>query len=260
MPLYQVLKVVLTKIKELTPKVITLRILLIDDDPLQLELVQEMLNHNKWEDWTAANSYEDGVKILGEQEFDLVISDFALGTEYTALDVLQNSRIDESTGFIVMTNHYEEAVYEKLLALRPFIFLKKGFSILELKQAVEYIMQTTDQKESTASNGVEKKDKFYVKVGNKYKIVQASDIEYMVIDGKYLDLHLADAKYSIRSSILEILNLLPENFIRVHGSFIVNIEKVESIIPSDQTVQLLNHEVPFSRNYRKELLDRFLLK
>jgi len=233
-------------------------ILLIDDDSNQLELVEEMLKYNNWDECLSVNTYEDAVSILGEKSFDLVISDFALNNDFTALDVLQNTEIHEDTGVIVMTNHYEEAVYEKLSAMRPFIFLKKGFSILELKQAVEYIVQT--QKTTGTEEEDSKKHKFYVKLGNKYKIINATDIEYMVIDGKYLDLHLADSKYSIRSSILEILKLLPENFIRVHGSYIINIEKVVSIVPSDQTVQLLNHEVPFSRGYRKELMDKFLLK
>lgn len=236
-----------------------MKILLLDDDSNQLELVEEMLKHSNWENCLSVSSYEEAVATLEEKTFDLVISDFALNNDYTALDVLQNLAIPDDTGFIVMTNHYEEAVYEQLSAMRPFIFLKKGFSILELKQSVEYILQT--QKNSGTIDGEdEKKHKFYVKLGNKYKIINATDIEYMVIDGKYLDLHLADSKYSIRSSILEILKLLPDNFIRVHGSYIINIEKVESIVPSDQTVQLLNHEVPFSRGYRKELMDKFLLK
>ena len=101
------------------------------------------------------------------------------------------------------------------------------------------------------------KDAILIRINDKFKKIRFSDIEYMQADGKYVTLNLGDRCYSIRSSMKALLIILPDNFIRIHASFIVNTYRIESIIIQEQNIELANGSVPFSRKYKSSILDRF---
>ena len=104
-----------------------------------------------------------------------------------------------------------------------------------------------------------KKEDILIRISDKFKKVRFSDIEYIQADGKYVTLNLGDRTYSIRSSLKAMLMILPVYFIRIHASYIVNTDKIESILVPEQNIELTNGSVPFSRKYKSSILDRFHL-
>ena len=51
-------------------------------------------------------------------------------------------------------------------------------------------------------------------------------------------------------------NLDPQRFIRVHKSYIVALEKLETI--QDHEICIQDHRIPISRNYREVVMERVL--
>jgi len=73
--------------------------------------------------------------------------------------------------------------------------------------------------------------------------------------GDYICFHTANQKYVVKSSMKGIIKHLPANgFIRIHQSFIVNVDKITVINFADCVVN--NETIPISRVNRKKLLDR----
>jgi hypothetical protein len=108
---------------------------------------------------------------------------------------------------------------------------------------------------------VERPERFLVRKLGREFLVAANDIEWMQASGNYVNLRMRGHDYPLRSTIAGIEGKLdPERFIRVHRSYIVNLDQVGSIEPldtGDARVHMKDgSNLPCSRTYRGGLRQR----
>ena len=97
-------------------------------------------------------------------------------------------------------------------------------------------------------------DALFVKVNSVLRRVNMQDIIYIEAMADYLTVHTATQKYVLKSTMKNMLDKLPEKeFVRVHNSFIVRIDKISSI--EDANLIVGKKIIPISRNRRKNLMD-----
>lgn len=105
---------------------------------------------------------------------------------------------------------------------------------------------------------VERPERFLVrKVGAEF-LVAARDIEWLEAAENYVNLHVRGRVYPLRSTMTAIQERLdPQRFVRVHRSYIVNLDFLVQIEPTDAgDAQLLLKDgtrIPCSRRYRQAL-------
>ena len=108
---------------------------------------------------------------------------------------------------------------------------------------------------------VDRPERFLVRKLGREFLVAANDIEWMQASGNYVNLRMRGHDYPLRSTIGGIEGKLdPERFVRVHRSYIVNLDQVGSIEPldtGDARVHMKDgSNVPCSRTYRGGLRQR----
>ncbi len=91
--------------------------------------------------------------------------------------------------------------------------------------------------------------------------MQASDIEWLEAAENYVNLHVRGHVYPLRSTMTAIEERLdPLRFVRVHRSYIVNLDFLERIEPldtGDARLLLKNGtRIPCSRRYRHALREK----
>ena len=96
-----------------------------------------------------------------------------------------------------------------------------------------------------------------VKINSRYTRVAIEDIEYISSDGKFVNIALGGKVLSTRGQLKLITNFLPANFLMVHRSYILNINKIKNIHVNEMEVELNNYKIPFSRKFKKDLLGNF---
>lgn len=105
---------------------------------------------------------------------------------------------------------------------------------------------------------VERPERFLVrKVGAEF-LVAARDIDWLEASENYVNLHVRGRVYPLRSTMTAIQQRLdPERFVRVHRSYIVNLEfltQIEPIETGDARLLLKDGtRIPCSRRYRRAL-------
>jgi|GEM_PF-5460751 len=88
---------------------------------------------------------------------------------------------------------------------------------------------------------------------NKQRIYLES-LKYIKSDRNYVEFYTEEKKYLDRSTLFEISEALPPNFLQVHRSYIINRNFITSI--SGNSIWLTNNiEIPFSRSYKNKLKD-----
>jgi DNA-binding LytR/AlgR family response regulator len=139
-------------------------------------------------------------------------------------------------------------------------YLLKPIPFERFFQAVSKAQDYLTYRESNVAkqNVDEAKEKHpYIFVKADYKIIKICYEDILYIEGmkEYVRIHTADKKITTHQSLQKLTEVLPANiFIRVHKSFIVNMNKIDSI---DNTVIIINDEViGIGRSYREAFFKR----
>ena len=108
---------------------------------------------------------------------------------------------------------------------------------------------------------VDRPERFLVRKLGREFLIAASDIEWMQASGNYVNLRVRGHDYPLRSTIAGIeAKLDPGRFLRIHRSYIVNLDQIASIEPletGDARVHMQDGaQLPCSRTYRTALRQR----
>lgn len=101
-------------------------------------------------------------------------------------------------------------------------------------------------------------ERFLVRKLRREFLIAATDIEWLQAQGNYVGLHVNGHDYLLRSTLTEFLAQLdPARFVRVHRSYVVNLDRIAEIEPLDGGDARLKMRggstVPCSRRYRDAL-------
>jgi hypothetical protein len=115
--------------------------------------------------------------------------------------------------------------------------------------------------EGVPAEPVERPERFLVRKLGKEFLVAANDIEWLQAAANYVNLHVRGREYPLRTSMAALEPRLdPARFVRVHRSFMVNLEHLSEIEPLESgDARLLMRDgsrVPCSRRYRSALRGR----
>ncbi len=168
-----------------------------------------------------------------------------------------------------MGSHYDfgdwriEFPYEYLKDARSYFLIVALLELYRLAlrrlQGEARLLDAPD--EGPPVEPVERPERFLVRKLGREFLVAANDIEWLQAAGNYVNLRVRGHDYPLRSTIAGIETRLdPARFVRVHRSYIVNLDQVASIEPLDTGDARVHMKdgatLPGSRTYRGELRGR----
>jgi hypothetical protein len=109
---------------------------------------------------------------------------------------------------------------------------------------------------------VDQPERFLVRKLGKEFLIAVSEIEWLQASGNYVNLHVRGRDYPLRATMAGIEGRLdPQRFVRVHRSYLVNLDYLAEITPLDTGDARLGMRdgavVPCSRRLRGLLRERF---
>lgn len=118
-----------------------------------------------------------------------------------------------------------------------------------------------DPPEPGIDSSGERPERFMVKMLGREFLVPADSIESVSAAGNYVNLHVGERDYPLRSTMKELMTQLdPERFFRVHRSHATRIDAIVEIRPGEHGDALLllrsGRILPCSKAFRNRLNDR----
>jgi two-component system LytT family response regulator len=248
----------------------TIRAVLVDDEELARQLLREYLNHAGGVEVIAecANGFE-AVKAVAERKPDLVFLDVQM-PKLDGFEVLE--LIDPSVAVIYVTAYDQYAM--RAFDAHAVDYLLKPFSSDRLKKALERARlrlgepvpmkpRISATELSAAARPPEQKlERIVVKDGAKVHIIPLEKLDYVEAQDDYVALRSEKKNYLKQQTISSVEGQLdPKKFVRIHRSYIVNLERIARIEPytKDSRVAVLTDgtQLPVSRSGHarlKELL------
>ena len=95
-----------------------------------------------------------------------------------------------------------------------------------------------------------------VKEGNGYMLIPIQQIIFIAADYNYSTLYLANGKNIMTSKTLKVWEDKIDHpfFIRCHRSYLVNVKYIDHISNKNNSIDILNHIIPISRNQKKAIV------
>lgn len=228
-------------------------ILLVDDKNLHLDLIKMKLTNLGYSNVVARNTYDSAVEYLDTHIPDLVILDYYLDKSNTGIKLVKECLLNTDIPVIFISSFYGEDVFREILNVLPMSFIPKNASEFELDKTIKLSMAKVD-----VANLNRKINEFiFVRFGKLIKKLAVVDVEYLEVDGKYLSLYAENKKFLVRSTLNDFLQMLPDNFIKVHQAYVVNLKFLESLSLDEGTLKVGQATVPFSRNHKKEIFKAY---
>jgi DNA-binding LytR/AlgR family response regulator len=134
-------------------------------------------------------------------------------------------------------------------------FLVKPVSYERFLKAVSKAKRNFDKK-GTTINTID--DHIFIKVSSRFIKLELKNILYIEALADYVTIYTSTDKYTIHSTMKGIESSLPGNdFARVHNSYIVRLDKIQSI--EDNSISVGKSTIPVSRTRLKPLMQRLKL-
>ncbi|WP_422080930.1 LytR/AlgR family response regulator transcription factor [Ulvibacterium sp.] len=222
---------------------------IIDDEPIAHRIIEgycaELPHLQKI--GNAYNPMEASV-IVTREKIDLIFLDLNM-PKMTGFEWLKT--LPKPPKIIVTTAYKEYALegYE----LDILDYLLKPFSFPRFLKAVNKV-NASEQAGSAKSPGnlSLENSRFFLKGDKKYHQIHTDTILFIEAYGNYTKVFLTEEMILSHEKISTLERLLPEgNFLRVHKSFLVAIDKIKRI--QGNQIFLNEHKIPIGQTYRSRI-------
>jgi DNA-binding LytR/AlgR family response regulator len=229
----------------------TLRCIIADDEPIARQILENYIGDTPQLELVATckNAFEV-MEVLQKQTVDILFLDINM-PKLSGLSLLKT--MQQKPNVIITTAYSEYAVEGFELAVTDYLL--KPFSLERFLQAVMKVKsKTTEVVTSNAAAIKSSEDFIFVKSDKKIIKVNLDDISHVEAYGNYVKVH-TDTMILTPQSLTEFLSKLPDTFLRIHKSFVINFDYLK-LIDGNQIV--LNNDVKLiiGKSYRKSVLER----
>jgi two-component system LytT family response regulator len=233
-----------------------IRAVIVDDEDLARQVVRELLSEHPEIEVAAecANGFE-AVKAVTEFKPDLVFLDIQM-PKLDGFEVLELIGTDMAIIFATAYDQHALRAFE----VHAVDYLLKPFGAERFEQALARAKQRmsgklpppADLKAATRPAG-EYAERIVVRDGTRVHIIPVSKLDFAEAQDDYVALASEGKKYLKQQTISSVESSLdPERFLRIHRSYLVNLERVNKIEPygKDTHVAILRDgaRLPVSRS------------
>ncbi|HAA16987.1 MAG TPA: DNA-binding response regulator [Cytophagales bacterium] len=240
------------------------RCLLVDDEPLALQVVTQYLE--QVEDFEVAGTCESALEagtFLTTHPVDLVFLDINMpmlsGLEF--LKTLANPPL------IVITTAYREYAVDSYeldvldYLVKPIPFARFMKTLHKVREQLRLRQQAT---QPTATDGEPtppppplQADHLYLKVDKKMIRVEYSDIVYVESLKDYVRVITTLESLIVHYNLQAFTDLLPpKDFARIHRSYTINLNHIKAL--DGNSIEIGGKSLPIGRNYQPEVKQRIL--
>ena len=229
-----------------------LRAIAIDDEPLALRLVTEYVRKTPFLELVGEfDNPLDAIEFLGQEVVDLIFLDIQMPD----LTGVEFARVLKEGPKIIFTTAYENYALESY-KLDAVDYILKPFNYEEFLKAAQKAKKLFDLEEAalpTLETGTE-----FLFLKSEYKIRRINFNEILYIEGlkDYVKVYLQNEIKPIMSlnTVKSLEQKLPsDRFMRVHRSYIVNLQKIETIERS--RIVFGKTYIPVSDQYKEKFQD-----
>src|SRR5450755_2302779 len=230
-----------------------LKCIIIDDEPIARKVLQEFVEEIDYLELTGQSENAlKAISLLNENDIDIIFLDIHM-PKINGIDFLKSSKTNAN---IIMTTAYAEYAVEAY-GLDVLDYLVKPIAFDRFLKACNKAREIREFRKVTQVKPNKINDHFFVKCNNQIEKVFYEDLIYAEAMLNYVMLYTITNKMMVYITIKSLEEQLPSDiFIKVHKSFIVNINKIRSI--EGNILDIGNEKITISQNLREKVFNEIV--
>ncbi len=229
-----------------------IKCLIIDDEPAAIRVVASFLEKlSNFKIAGKCKSAFEAITMLNNNNIDLLFLDINM-PGMSGMDLLKMLR---NPPVVIITTAYREYAVESF-ELEVIDYLHKPFSFDRFfkaaQRAQEKLVSYKDAKNNENSDLSQEKDFLFIKSDKKHYKIKFDELLFIESMGDYCKFITKQKTYLSYITLKKLLDVLPNTFIRVHKSYIVQLNKI--IMVEGNTIKIHSSEIPIGYSYRKDFL------
>ena len=233
-----------------------LRCIIVDDESGAIEILARYVERTS--ELEHIGSFRDSIEALTflvDNEVDIVFLDIDMpNLDGMHLAELMRNK-DVQVIFCTAYSEYAVKSYEKEAVdylLKPIAYERFANAV---KKAIKARSGGTELEENGFDEKKEKAGKLFIKSGPRIHQIDIGEILYMEKKGHYVVFHTAEREFLSRMNMNDLMSTIPsENFIRVHRSFVVALDKIDTI--EKHMIVIRGKKIPIGESYRDDFSKR----
>lgn len=234
-----------------------MKVAIIDDEPLaRMELTYLLEQTNEVASIVQGESIEEAFQILLTDQPDLLFLDIHL-TDESGIDLARKLTMVANPPLIIFATAYDNHALEAF-EVNALDYILKPFEEERVRKAIAKAKDALMAKEIKVNGISHEKNvsRLTIETDERIYLVDFEDVYYCEVQGKETTIYTCKGTYTSHTTLAAIERTLsPEQFIKVHRSYIINLEAIKEIQPwFNQTYQITmanGGKVPVSRSYIK---------
>jgi DNA-binding LytR/AlgR family response regulator len=215
---------------------------IIDDEPLASELLQSYVGQEPQLKLLGTfNDAEDGVEFIQDNQVDLIFLDIQM----PHINGIQLLKSLEQPPMVIFTTAYSEYAVQGF-ELDAIDYLLKPFDIKRFQRAVT---KACEYQRSLSRTEADKNPYIFIK--SEYQVIKINydDIRYIEALDDYIKICTTNSRPVLTLMTLKtIMEKLPaDKFARVHRSYIISLDKIESV--RNKRIKIGEIEIPIGSSY-----------
>ncbi|MDJ1466881.1 LytTR family DNA-binding domain-containing protein [Cytophagaceae bacterium DM2B3-1] len=223
--------------------------IVIDDEPMALQIMGSLAKQVPFLTISATFvSATEGLTYLQQHAVDILFLDIQM-PDITGIELAK--MVPDRTRIIFTTAYADFALLSYELAVTDYLL--KPIALPRFLKACHKVQESI--KASVLSQPQSPKLSLFVKSGYDLVSIDLEQLLYVEAEDNYLMFYIGTKRVLTRMTLSELLHRLPEhNYMRVHRSYIISLNKIEKIERHQLTIA--GKQIPLSGTYRTELLLR----
>lgn len=226
-----------------------IRCIAIDDEPLALRQIAEYIKKTPFMELAGqCESALQAIEMLENTPVDLMFVDINM-PDLSGMDFV---KILENPPLVVFVTAYSEYALEGF-RVDAVDYLLKPISYIDFLKSANKVKSWLDAHHYKPDEVRSNKDFLFIKSDYKLLRINFDDIKYIEGMSEYIKIHLTNSKPVMTLlSMKSVEDQLPsDRFMRVHRSFIVNLEKI-SVIERSRIIFDEKIYIPVSDQYKSK--------
>jgi DNA-binding LytR/AlgR family response regulator len=226
-----------------------MKYLIVDDNKLARMALRELISQaNLLEFAGECTNGTEAYEFITSKQVDLLFLDIEM-PELSGIELMKSLPVKPIIIFTTSKKDYAIDVFD----LNVADYLLKPISLSRLLEAITKAKKIFESRISTISK-VEK-EFIFLKDKKALKKINIAEILFIEAMGDYIKIHIPEKWYMAHTSLRILEEKLPaEKFMKVHRSYIVALNKIDSI--EDNVIHINKNMIPLADSNRQQLFEK----
>lgn len=235
-----------------------IKVLIVEDQSLIAASIASTLKQHALEVVAISDSGEEAIEKVDEVKPDLILMDIELSGALDGIATAKFIQDKYDIPIIYLSDYTDQKTVDRAKKTMPANYLSKPFLAPDLIRAIDIAFHNTNYAVKSNAKPV-LKDRIFLRTDNQSFIkLDYDSILYLQADRAYCCVATTEKNYKLSTNMKHIHEQLDNHqFVKVHRSFVVNINKITSL--EGNTLHLGANVVQMSVEFKDDLLERLKL-